>query len=168
MVTGAGTVLVAVAVGLLACPAAAGVKEELSFVRRNHSLRREVDQHETTSLRRFRRDMGRPEVGVSPEALDIMMNYDWPGNVRELQNWLQFALVKCRSEEIMPEHLPPPRPGQRRSYVRSSRRGRRGLTIESVRDALTRAEGNRVETAKLLGVSRATLYRFFSDHAEEL
>jgi len=110
-------------------------------------------------LQRILEAAGRPPVTVSPEALDIMMSYDWPGNVRELQNWLQFALVKCRGEIIRPEHLPPRARGLK-ADARTTHSRRKLLDIQVVKDALAQTNGNRMEAAKRLGVSRATLYRF--------
>jgi PAS domain S-box-containing protein len=112
------------------------------------------------TLKQILERSGREGVSIAPETLDIMMSYDWPGNVRELQNWLQFALVKCRGALIRPEHLPPAS-GVRGTVTR--RRHRKKLDAESVRTALEQADGNKVEAARLLGVSRATLYRFFDD-----
>ena len=51
--------------------------------------------------------MGRDDIVLSAEAIDIMMEYDWPGNVRELENALQYALVGCRGNQLLPEHFPP-------------------------------------------------------------
>jgi sigma-54 dependent transcriptional regulator, acetoin dehydrogenase operon transcriptional activator AcoR len=103
-------------------------------------------------------DLGRSGVTMSDEARDIMLAYDWPGNVRELQNWVQFALVKCRGDVILPTHLPPVQSGRPRAVRR-----RRKLDVETVRSALSETEGNKVEAARLLGVSRATLYRFLGE-----
>jgi PAS domain S-box-containing protein len=108
-------------------------------------------------LRRALKEAGREGVSLAPETLDLMMSYDWPGNVRELQNWMQFALIKCRGPVIRPEHLPPPRGGA--APARPGHR-RRSLTAEMVRDALAQTGGNKVEAARLLRVSRATVYRF--------
>jgi len=102
----------------------------------------------------------RDPVSIAPETMDIMLSYEWPGNVRELQNWIQFALVKCKGPMIMPEHLPPFRPGAQ-PRMRSGRR--RKLDVDSVRSALRQAGGNKVRAAELLGVSRATLYRFLNE-----
>ena len=107
--------------------------------------------------------LDRDDLSFSPAATEIMMDYDWPGNVRELQNWIQYALVKCRGNVIEPEHLPPIRAGG----SRGSRR-RHKLDLESVRGALERSKGNKVAAARRLGVSRATLYRFLSDSGFEL
>ena len=130
-------------------------------------------------LARFLSEMGRSTaVHVSPEAMDVLLTYSWPGNVRELQNWLQYALVKCRGEEIRPEHLPPARltvptagiPGQGSmgSAGTPPAISRAPLTVERVREALASCRGNRREAARALGVARATLYRFFDAHPGEL
>ena len=105
------------------------------------------------------KDNDRSGVTVSDSVRDIMLSYDWPGNVRELQNWIQFALVKCRGTVILPEHLPPVRNGR----FRPVKRRRRKLDVETVRSALSDTGGNKVEAARLLGVSRATLYRFLDE-----
>jgi len=104
---------------------------------------------------------GKSGITVAAETLDILMSYDWPGNVRELQNWIQFSLVKCKQGEIMPEHLPP-HAGARIAGTGRKRR-RRKLDIAAVRAALRETNGNKLEAAKVLGVSRATLYRFLDD-----
>jgi DNA-binding NtrC family response regulator len=99
-------------------------------------------------------------VTVAPETLDVLVSYDWPGNVRELQNWIQFALIKCHGAVLLPEHLPPPRGSL---GAPAKKKKRRKLSIEIVRQALRETGGNKVEAARVLGVSRATLYRFLDD-----
>ena len=121
-------------------------------------------------LARFLAEMGRTSpVHVSPEAMDLLLGYSWPGNVRELQNWLQYALVKCRGAEIRPEHFPPAQ-GFAQPVVATPAvmAPRVMLTVERVREALVQCQGNRREAARVLGVGRATLYRFFDAHPELL
>ncbi|MCK5758335.1 MAG: sigma-54-dependent Fis family transcriptional regulator, partial [Clostridiales bacterium] len=101
-------------------------------------------------------------IELSGDALGIMMSYDWPGNVRELQNWIQFALVRCKGTIIMPEHLPPMPASHLYPHTVQHKRK---LDINIVKEALLRTSGNKVKAAKVLGVSRATLYRFL-DTAE--
>jgi PAS domain S-box-containing protein len=110
-------------------------------------------------LRAALADRGRTGVKLSPETLDAMISYDWPGNVRELQNWIQFALVKCKTDTVMPEHLPPQQ-GPLRGKPAPVAPKRKRLDEATVADALHRANDNRVLAARILGVSRATLYRF--------
>ncbi|MBA4388933.1 MAG: sigma-54-dependent Fis family transcriptional regulator [Verrucomicrobia bacterium] len=111
-------------------------------------------------LKRALEMTGKKDIGVSDEALDVMLMHDWPGNVRELQNWIQFALVKCKTSMIRPEHLPPHAVASRPSEEAANPNRRKKLDAESLRLALNQANGNKVEAAKILGVSRATLYRF--------
>ena len=104
---------------------------------------------------------GQETEGLSKEALAVVIDYPWPGNVRELQSALQFAIVKSRGGTINPEHLPLELNDWKK--VQSSRGPSRKLAIESVKDALTQSGGNKAKAARLLGVGRATLYRFLAD-----
>ena len=92
------------------------------------------------------------------------MDYAWPGNVRELQNAICFSLVKCRDRLIRPEHLPQE---IRENGCGPSKSGpEQKLTPDVVRAALREAGGNRSRAARLLGVGRATLYRFFERYPD--
>jgi len=107
---------------------------------------------------------GREPLKLSNPALSLMLDYRWPGNVRELQNAIQFAFVKCAGNVVEIEHLPLE---LREAAEICGRRGpARKLDIEAVRKALARTGGNKVKAAKLMGVGRATLYRFLNDHPE--
>jgi PAS domain S-box-containing protein len=107
---------------------------------------------------------GRKPLTVSHQALSLMLDYRWPGNVRELQNAMQFALVKCEGNVIGIEHLPLE---LRDAADVCGRRGpARKLDLEVVRLALARTGGNKAKAAKLMGVGRATLYRFLNDHPD--
>jgi PAS domain S-box-containing protein len=105
---------------------------------------------------------GKTLQGVSPEASRLLGDYRWPGNVRELKSAIDFAVIQCRGPVLQVEDLPPevrgasahepPVPGDPLSDDRAK-----------FLDALTRARGNRALAARLLGVSRATLYRRLAD-----
>jgi thioredoxin type arsenate reductase len=114
-------------------------------------------------LKRAVAEAKRENVLLSHEALSVMMDYQWPGNVRELQNVIQYALVKCRGNIIKPLHLPDTILSQIIKAKPKKRHRKRKLELATVRRALREADGNKVKVAKLLGVSRATLYRFISD-----
>jgi PAS domain S-box-containing protein len=115
-------------------------------------------------LDKFSADTGRSAKEITPEALELMIQCGWPGNVRELSNAIQFAMVKCRGELIEASHLPP----EIRENFESASASRAGrppkLELESVLGALRTSGGNRAEAARLLGVSRTTLYRFMETH----
>ncbi|MCU0584760.1 MAG: sigma 54-interacting transcriptional regulator [Desulfobacterales bacterium] len=107
---------------------------------------------------------GREPLKIASPALALILDYRWPGNVRELQNAVQFAFVKCGGKLILPEHLPLE---LREAGAACTRRGPvKKLEIDAVRQALTRTGGNKARAAKLMGVGRATLYRFLGEHPE--
>ena len=99
---------------------------------------------------------------LSREAVERMRRYAWPGNVRELQSAVRFAVIRSRGHVIEVEHLP--RELGETAAARPSRGPGRKLDAESVRAALERTGGNKSRAARLLGVGRATLYRFLKDY----
>ena len=101
---------------------------------------------------------------LSSKAMSLMLDYRWPGNVRELQNAIQFAFVKCSGKMISPEDLPLELREIQNICIR--RGPSRKLTLDGVRSTLLKTGGNKAKAAKLLGVGRATLYRFLGDHPE--
>jgi PAS domain S-box-containing protein len=105
---------------------------------------------------------GESKLKISARAMSLMMDYHWPGNVRELQNAIQFAFVKCSRSVIGPEDLPMELREMDQVCVR--RGPARKLDAESVKAALVKTAGNKARAARLLGVGRATLYRFLGDH----
>ncbi|MBU1170250.1 MAG: sigma 54-interacting transcriptional regulator [Proteobacteria bacterium] len=101
----------------------------------------------------------------SQEALAVMMQYHFPGNVRELENAVQYAIVRSRGKTIMPEHLPMEFSGINTDY--GIKRGpSKKLDPQSVTEAISKAGGNKSKAARLLGVGRATLYRFLDENPE--
>lgn len=119
-------------------------------------------------IERFLLDAGeryaRDPLKVADDSMSLLLDYSWPGNVRELQNTIQFAFVKCSTNIIEPDDLPIE---LREVEKNISRRGpAKKLNLEGVRAALIKTGGNKAKAAKLLGVGRATLYRFLGDHPE--
>lgn len=98
----------------------------------------------------------------SPQAVRLLMDHPWPGNVRELRSAIEFAVIGCGGAVIKPEDLPPEigAPSDFGSSIPGD-----PLNDEKVRflDALSRSRGNRALAARLLGISRATLYRRLAD-----
>lgn len=101
---------------------------------------------------------------ISSQAMSLMLDYRWPGNIRELQNAIQFAFVKCNTKLILPEDLPLEL--REMEAVCAQRGSSKKLDPAGVTSALVRTGGNKAKAAKLLGVGRATLYRFLGDHPE--
>ena len=103
-------------------------------------------------------------VGLSPEAELAIANYAWPGNIRELSNALEYAIIMGDSPSIEFKDLPPELQGE--GPIESIRpevnhqQSERGTILR----ALATYQGNRGEAAKLLGISRATLWRKMKQH----
>jgi DNA-binding NtrC family response regulator len=98
---------------------------------------------------------------VSPKAMEVLLSYRWPGNVRELQNAIEYAFVLCQGKIIEPEHLPPKVISGRREFLVPDPRGSSSPLSEkdALMEALRKVKGNQSEAAKLLGVSRVTVWK---------
>ncbi|MCB2183364.1 MAG: sigma 54-interacting transcriptional regulator [Desulfobulbaceae bacterium] len=114
-------------------------------------------------------NFGKTKKILSPESLELLVMHDWPGNVRELQNVIQFSIMKCETETIEPYHLPHYIQTQSNypvsnnsalaTFLHKNTSGKK-LDQVAVMSALEKTDGNKTAAAKLLGVGRATLYRF--------
>lgn len=106
---------------------------------------------------------GRAVLGISQEALALLMSYDYPGNIRELENIIEHAFILCRDEMIAPSHLPEHlRPGQQNiSAIKggSMQAARRSIEAQTIIDALERNQYNRQSAARDLGIHKSTLFR---------
>jgi len=98
--------------------------------------------------------------GITNEALDFMITYPWPGNVRELKSTLEYAFVACQGSMIAPEHLPPsilnmdiPHETGDPSSVGLNEIKKRRLI-----DALRQSGGNQSRAARILGISRTSVW----------
>lgn len=101
---------------------------------------------------------------ISGEAMSLLMEYNWPGNVRELENVIRFATVKSRDGAITPQDLP--LEFQSNENLMQQRGPSKKLNAETVKNALIQTGGNKAKAARVLGVGRATLYRFLNEHPE--
>ncbi|MEW6338063.1 MAG: sigma-54-dependent transcriptional regulator [Acidobacteriota bacterium] len=112
-------------------------------------------------LERLAARHGVPRSPLGPEALAALERHDWPGNVRELRNVLERAVVVRAGAPIRTDDLalhrsgafvPPPAPAEEAPLDRDARER------EAVVEALRRADGNREQAARMLGISVRTLY----------
>jgi transcriptional regulator with GAF, ATPase, and Fis domain len=110
-------------------------------------------------LRQVTSETGK-EVSLSQEVLDALLLHDWPGNVRELQNAIYYAVVKTKRRELALSDLPPGIAAGGDVEPRAKRGRKLKLRSEEVERALRETRGNKLEAARVLGVSRATLYKF--------
>ena len=115
-------------------------------------------------LKEAARRNGQKPRRISIEALSLMMAYHWPGNVRELQNAIQFAVVKSQGNIIRPEDIPIEIQSDIHSVKPRHSVGK--LNDFIVTSALERSGDNKVKAANLLGVGRATLYRYLKNREQ--
>jgi len=96
----------------------------------------------------------RRPLRLSVQAMQILLNAAWPGNVRQLQSVLHAAALTARGNEIGPYDLPAElmqKPQRRLSRIEQAE-------LDALQQALRETRGNRAKAAKLLGISRSTLY----------
>ncbi|MBN2186137.1 MAG: sigma-54-dependent Fis family transcriptional regulator [Dehalococcoidia bacterium] len=93
----------------------------------------------------------------SPEATQLLLSYDWPGNVRELENAIERAAILAKDSLITIADLPQ----ENMSLARSTMQGKnlREVEKEHILDVLGETGGNYSEAARLLGITRMTLYK---------
>ena len=135
-------------------------------------------------LRRIGRERGR-SLRLSPSAMRRLLAYPWPGNVRELENALEYATAVCEGQTVHVDDLPAeigrwgqeapapeargavgawperPRPAERLAEpsAPAPRSAEELAEIERIREALAATRYRRAEAARLLGMSRTTLWR---------
>jgi transcriptional regulator with PAS, ATPase and Fis domain len=122
----------------------------------------------------FASEFRRPVRGITDEAIDRLMNYDWPGNIRELENVIKKAIVFASRDLLRVEDLP--RLGAK--GLRMHRRPKLEDTVRALIESedysaqrplmprlelqiaweLVQAVGNKTKAARLLGITKPTLY----------
>src|SRR3954466_5299020 len=106
---------------------------------------------------------GRPTRGLAPDAIRAIQAHSWPGNVRELENRIKGAVIMAESSVVSASDLGLEDPGDDPDYL-NLRVARQRAEAQAVRQALAVAAGNLSRAAKLLGVTRPTLYDLLEKH----
>ena len=109
-------------------------------------------------LGRFAREMNPAVKGFAADALAAIDAWGWPGNVRELENRVKRAVIMTETKLIGAVDLDLAEPGGAEAQTLNLKSAREGADRKVIRHALARSEGNISNTAKLLGISRPTLY----------
>ncbi len=112
-------------------------------------------------FRRISMKSGKNVLGISREAMDLLLRHPWPGNVRELRSTFEYAMVACKTDMIAPRDLPAdlfsPQPAVCLPGEVSGR-SLDEIKKERLRKALEEAGGNRSEAARILGISRTSVW----------
>ncbi|WP_407308885.1 sigma 54-interacting transcriptional regulator [Desulfosporosinus sp. SB140] len=135
-------------------------------------LRERIDDLEAlieTFIKKFNLQFAQSVTGVTEETKSVFMKYRWPGNVRELENIIERAFNMLDGSEIQLKHLP--------NYLQilagHDTRPFSGGSLDNILNAVEKealvyaldaANGNKVQAAKSLGLSRAGLYKKLIKH----
>jgi len=138
--------------------------------------REDIEPIATFLLARVGARQGRA-LRFSPDVLRLLLEHPWPGNVRELENTLEYAVAVCKGQTILPDDLPgevaaqgsyavarvdeaPAGPARSRAAAAAARRAETdAVDAARIRGALEACHWRRHEAARVLGMSRTTLWR---------
>jgi len=111
----------------------------------------------------FNNKFSRTIYGVSDDVMELFRSHDWPGNVRELEHVIEYACILCKSAIIalgdLPQDLLDSAPHCETSASHSLPISSAPAAKLSLAEALAVSDGNKAHAARLLGISRMTLYR---------
>jgi two-component system response regulator HydG len=132
----------------LACPPLSQRREDIPFIAQSF-----IQRNAVTS--------GKPIVGMTPAALEALTRYEWPGNVRELRNAIEYAFVLCHGGDIGIAHLPHRITGRAAaSEAACAPAPDTDPNRQRLVEALRQTDGNQSQAAKILGVSRVTVWKW--------
>jgi DNA-binding NtrC family response regulator len=113
-------------------------------------------------LKRFAAQANRDIRGFKPDAIERLTAFDWPGNIRQLQNEIQRAVLLSEGDEVAAADLSIT---DVRTSAASGEGGfdtsftlLEGVERSAIVSTLKETNGNKLETAKRLGIGRQTLY----------
>ena len=129
----------------------------------------DIEALATTFCRQFGRSNGRGELAIAGEALAVLKTLPWPGNVRQLQNFVERLVVLSDGDELtardiereLVRHSALPTAGGPPGTLEASRLDAEKSALVA---ALAQARNNRSLAARLLGISRRTLYHKLAEH----
>jgi transcriptional regulator with PAS, ATPase and Fis domain len=122
-------------------------------------------------IREFTAQYHKPIPKINPDVMTALMNYEWPGNIRELRNIMERMIILCESDHLTVKHLPQGLASKIRSEGKTEEEA---VMLKSrfmnqkedslIHEAIRKAYGNKSAAAKLLGISRGTLYKKMKEY----
>jgi two-component system NtrC family response regulator len=106
----------------------------------------------------FGRELNPKVQSLSADALAAIDSYSWPGNVRELENRIKRAVIMADGRSVNAADLDLPNAEPEAPDLINLRAAREVADRRAIRQAMSRTENNISSAAKLLGISRPTLY----------
>jgi transcriptional regulator with PAS, ATPase and Fis domain len=128
-------------------------------------LRERYDDIETLAnmlIRKLSNQLGKYVCKIDKKTMEYFKSHNWPGNVRELENVLERAINLTDSDTILPLHLPVYLTQNNKCIMNEPIRPLKYIIEDTEKEAIVRCleytNGNKLKTAKLLGISRSSLY----------
>lgn len=120
-------------------------------------------------LEKYKSIIGRPQLEISPEAVEKFLSYRWPGNVRELENIVEGMVNVVEGETIYPEHLPKMMVEGAVNFIPD----KKGMTLKDMEriaiiQAVRECAGSLSAAAQKLDIGRSTLYRKIKEYEIDL
>jgi len=116
-------------------------------------------------LKRFAAQADRALTDFTPEASDRLRKHDWPGNVRQLQNEVQRAVLMCEGQMVDVHDLSIADPKTSNDLGVGNLTLMEAMERNKIVEILKETHGNKLETAKRLGIGRQTLYNKIKAYA---
>lgn len=127
-------------------------------------------------LKQFAMQYQKPVPSLTPEVVLALTNYAWPGNIQELKNVIERSVILCEEDLITLEQLPPalqdlqpslaaPEGDTAAMILKAKVSDEEEMTL--IEEALAKTAGNKSAAAKLLGISRGTLYNKMKEYQME-
>lgn len=122
-----------------------------------------LSKHLMASLKE---EVGGGPTSIDESAIELLKKYPWPGNVRELRNVLERAMIVSKDNVIQPEDLPVMIRNYGRENAKTTSNSYTGTLRQileetekaAILETLRKTGGNKVNTAKILGIHRSSLY----------
>ena len=113
-------------------------------------------------VEKFASESGRSIASITPDAMKMLIEHHWPGNVREVQNVIERAVTLSTGAKLDTEDIHIDRTRQQKAALDGAAVLPEGVTLEQweeemIREALRRADGNKSQAARALGLSRNAL-----------
>ena len=101
------------------------------------------------------------QKSISDKAVDLLKKYDWPGNIRELENLTERLIIISKNNEITVQDLP-------HEIIEKVNTEEDKLSEkEKIINSLKKSSGNKTKAAKILGISRKTLYNWINKYKDD-
>ena len=127
-----------------------------------HQRTEDIPALATHFLQKYATKNNSPALQISSPALQLLKAYAWKGNIRELKNVLERAAILADDNTLLPEHLPYEL--QQQNVAVANNLSLAEVERQHIQKVLQHTNGNKTETARLLGIGLTTLYRKIEEY----